>query len=462
MARVVPVIIAGGFGLRLWPLSRVNLPKQFARFAQNDLTLFQKTVARLRKVFPFEKIIITINKIHYMVAMQQLSDIKEFNFFLLLESESRNTFAAILSSCAFCSKNDTLFVAPSDHLIDDEEFIKDAKIAIEFSTANKSIVMFGIKPTEPSTGYGYIESDKKISKDEIYLMNKFHEKPDSETAKQYLLNNNYYWNSGIFIMNIAVFLDNVEKLESKSYGAFLKLESSVKSIGNKEHYFLLPENIMSSISANSIDYLILEKTDKAYVMRANFDWSDLGNWSSLANVLGNEKSRNTVLHECNNCAAINNTNLDIALVGLNDVVIVVENDAVLVASKSNVNNVKDIATKLCNKNKNSAINANREYRPWGYFDIIKQYPNVKIKELTVLPGKALSMQSHSHRAEHWAVSSGIATVYCDGNECILNPGQSIAISGGAVHQLKNDGDIELKIIETQSGDYLGEDDIMRY
>lgn len=462
-----PVILSGGFGTRLWPSSREFLPKQFIRFFLNEKTLFQQTIKRVRNVFPEKNILILINKIHKNIALDQLNEISEENFSLCLEPHGRNTFPALLLAASFFNENKTIFVAASDHLIEGESFESDVKSACKFANDNKKIVVFGINPCSPETGYGYIKPGEKLQ-NEIFSVEKFTEKPSLDIAKKYLENGKYFWNSGMFAIPISLFLNDTQKFENDSYLAFLEMKDDIRELIKKTNIIEPNETIFSKFRKESLDYAIIEKTENIAMIKSNFQWNDLGDWKSIHENSKNKDENQNIISK--NVISINNKNsyimnhgqIKIAAAGLENIIIVAENDSILILNKSHSQDVKKIVDEVKKECTDCLLHPTFENRPWGNFNTLFCRQNTKVKQLIIKPTKKLSLQSHNHRSEHWIVTKGTATVVLNEKQIEVKENESIFIPKNAKHRIENKQKEDLVIIEVQIGNYLGEDDIKRY
>ncbi|ASJ17138.1 mannose-1-phosphate guanylyltransferase/mannose-6-phosphate isomerase [Thermococcus chitonophagus] len=454
------LILAGGKGTRLWPLSREMMPKQFIKFF-NERSLFQKTVERALLFSKPKEIFIVTNKEYRFRVFDDLDElgvkVPEEN--VLLEPIGKNTLPAIYWGLKVIDENygdSVVAVLPSDHAIEvNDNYIEAFKKAEKL--AEKYLVTFGIKPTKPHTGYGYIKPGEKIEVEGKflgYLVDEFKEKPDFETAKRYV-ESGYYWNSGMFMFRTSVFMEEAKKHAPEVVRAF----EDGKSI--EEIYELAPEI--------SVDYGVMEKTDKAAVVPLNTYWNDLGSFDAVYEALEKDENGNAVKVRGFKAKYINvdsRNNLILterltATVGVEDLVIIDTGDALLVAKKGETQKVKEVYKKLKEQNDERAVVHRTAYRPWGSYTVLEEGERYKIKRITVLPGKKLSLQMHYHRSEHWVVVRGTAKVRVGDKEFILRPGESTFIPAGVVHRLENPGKVILEVIETQIGEYLEEDDIVR-
>ncbi|ASJ06749.1 mannose-1-phosphate guanylyltransferase/mannose-6-phosphate isomerase [Thermococcus pacificus] len=454
------LILAGGKGTRLWPLSRELMPKQFVRFLDGE-SLFQKTVKRALKFSKPGEIFIVTNRKYKFRVLDDLSElgveVPEEN--LLLEPVGKNTLPAIYWGAKRIEEtfgDSIAAVLPSDHLIDAGEAYERAFRNAE-KLAREHLVTFGIKPTKPHTGYGYIRPGEALREgDDIlgYRVGEFKEKPDLETAKRYV-EEGYYWNSGMFAFNTGVFLDEVKKHAPEVAKAFE--EESIEKA-----YELAPDI--------SIDYGVMEKTDKAAVVPLNTYWNDLGSFDAIYDVLEKDEDGNAVVMKGKKTyhIGVNSKNNLImaerltATVGVEDLIIIDTDDALLVAHRGEGQRVKEVYKRLKERNDERALVHRTAYRPWGSYTVLEEGERYKIKRLTVLPGKKLSLQMHYHRSEHWVVVRGTAKVRVGDEEILLRPGESTFIPAGVIHRLENPGKVVLEVIETQIGEYLGEDDIVRF
>lgn len=450
------LILAGGKGTRLWPLSRELMPKQFIRMF-DEYSLFQKTVQRALAFSKPDEIFVVTND---MYRFRVLDDLRELGLELpenniLLEPRGKNTLPAIFWGIKRIKEafgDSVVAVLPSDHLIDaNENYVKAFRNAEKL--ARDYLVTFGIKPTRPHTGYGYIKPGEKLEGG--YLVAEFKEKPDLETAKRYV-ENGYYWNSGMFMFNTGVFTEEVKRHAPGVYEAFEKAESVEKA------YELVPEV--------SVDYGVMEKTDRAAVVPLNVYWNDLGSFDAIYEVMEKDESGNAVkvggrkgyhigVNSRNNLVM---TSRLTATVGVEDLIIIDTDDALLVAHRGEGQRVKEVYKRLKEMNDERVMVHRTAYRPWGSYTVLEEGDRYKIKRLTVLPGKKLSLQMHYHRSEHWVVVRGTAKVRVGEKEILLRPGESTFIPAGVVHRLENPGKVVLEVIETQIGEYLDEDDIVRF
>lgn len=459
---ILPVIMAGGTGSRLWPLSRDLMPKQFLKL-DGQLTMLQATVKRLAGVNALPPLVIC-NEEHRFIAAEQLRQIKQLDHNIILEPVGRNTAPAIaLAAMAAVKKGQDplLLVLAADHVIANTLAFEQAVAKAQQLATQDKLVTFGIVPTHAETGYGYICRGETVG--DAFAVKRFVEKPDAATAQQYIASGNYYWNSGMFMFKASRYLAELKQHRLDIYTAceqaMLEVNPDLDFIRvNKDAFFACPDD--------SIDYAVMEKTNKAVVVPLNAGWSDVGSWSSLWDVSVKDENNNVLKGDVLSVASKNNyvfaeTGL-VATVGLENVVVVQTKDAVLVAAKDKVQDVKAIVQQLKGAGRTEHKIHREVYRPWGKYDSIDNGERYQVKRITVKPGEKLSIQMHHHRAEHWIVVSGTANVTVDGKDTLLSENQSIYIPLGAVHALENPGKIPLELIEVQSGSYLGEDDIVRF
>jgi mannose-1-phosphate guanylyltransferase len=457
-----PVILAGGTGSRLWPKSRAALPKQFLALT-SEKTMIQETVQRLNGLDALPPSIIC-NEEHRFLVAEQMRQINIDNSDILLEPVGRNTAPAIALAALHATANGedpTLLVLAADHLIQDsatfQQQIKQAQTLAE----QGKLVTFGIVPTQPHTGYGYIKAGAAIGNG--FEVNQFVEKPNMETATQYVSSGEYFWNSGMFMFKASVFL---KALELHAPEMFAVCTKAISQTEKDLDFIRVSEEIFATCPSDSIDYAVMEKTSDAAMVTLDAGWSDVGSWSSLWETgkkddSGNVSIGDTLLESTTN-SYVNAEDCLVSVIGLDDVVVVQTKDAVMVANKKNSEQIKAVVNHL-KKNKRPEFEFHREvFRPWGSYDSIDEGGRFKVKRITVKPGEKLSVQMHHHRAEHWVVVSGTANVTVNDDTTMLTENESIYIPIGAVHALENPGKIPLELIEVQSGAYLGEDDIVRF
>lgn len=459
---ILPVIMAGGTGSRLWPLSRDLMPKQFLKL-DGDTTMLQATVQRLQGLDALPPLVIC-NEEHRFIAAEQMRQINQLDHNIILEPAGRNTAPAIALAAMTAVKkgqDPLLLVLAADHIISDSsEFRKVVAQASQFAAAD-NLVTFGIVATGPETGYGYIK--RGTEKSGAYSVQQFVEKPDLATAKSYVSSGEYYWNSGMFIFKASVYLAELRQHRPDIYAA---CEQAMAEVDPDLDFIRVNKEAFLACPDDSVDYAVMERTTKAVVVPLNAGWSDVGSWSSLWDVTVKDENNNVHKGDVLSVASKHNyvfaeTGL-VATVGLENIIVVQTKDAVLVAAKDKVQDVKSIVQQLKGAGRTEHRIHREVYRPWGKYDSIDNGARYQVKRITVKPGEKLSIQMHHHRAEHWIVVSGTANVTVDGKDTLMSENQSIYIPLGAIHALENPGKIPLELIEVQSGSYLGEDDIVRF
>ena len=452
------IILAGGSGSRLWPLSRELYPKQLLNL-NSDKSLLQSTFERLEGFMPKDNIVSITNTKHTSNVRMQLSELSS-KVNLLSEPVSKNTAPAIALAVKFImqksNSDPVIIVVPSDHLIENQDkFLSTVKKGEKLAEAGY-IVTFGIKPDYPETGYGYINTSDELQYG--FKVKEFVEKPDLETAKQYLKAGTYYWNSGIFMFKASTLIQEVEKLAPE----IANISNEIDFTKSDEIPFIKFDK-MPNIS---IDYAVMEKSDKIALVKLESDWNDLGSWQSIYDVSQKDKNGNVfvghVLDKDSKNSFVYSSSKLVATIGLEDTVIVETEDAILACKKDKTQDVKYIYNTLKEQNDNTHLVHKTVYRPWGFYTVIAQGKGFITKIIHVNPGQKLSLQSHNHRSEHWVVLSGIALVKLDGKDYTLSPGHSVDIPVKAIHSLQNPYDEDLEIIEVQKGEILLEEDIIRY
>lgn len=448
---MVNIVLCGGNGTRLWPISRTLMPKQFVKLFDNK-SLFQLTIERNSQYCTSQ--LIVSNTEQYFLALDQLTEIKKNNNHYLLEPIGRNTAPAIALACLHLKPEELVLITPSDHLIKNEaQYFKVLETAKSLAQKD-NLVTFGITPTFPETGFGYIEADAQEVK-------AFHEKPNLTTAQHYLEAGNYYWNSGMFMFKAGIFLDELKKYSPEIYESSLHAYNNA----NQDEITRIKHEDMQAIPEDSIDYAVMEKSQKVKVVPSDIAWSDLGSFDALYEELPKDQAGNTL--NPNHIAIDSANNLiygnerKIATVDMQDCIIVDTGDALLVSKKGSSQKVKQIVQNI--KKGGSQLHHIHltGHRPWGTYTVLEDEPGYKIKRIEVQPGKRLSLQKHYHRNEHWIVVSGTATVTVAGETRLVRPNESTYIKMGEVHRLANEGKIPVVLIEAQVGEYTGEDDIVR-
>lgn len=455
---ICAVVMAGGSGTRLWPISRSTHPKQFLALDGN-LTMLQETMTRLEDINVASSVVIC-NEEHRFFVAEQLREIDKLGS-IILEPAGRNTAPAIALAAMTSEDDPVLLVLAADHVIKDTPaFTKAVSDALPLAESGK-LVTFGIVPGEAHTGYGYIKrGDNKGSGFEV---EEFVEKPSADTAEGYVISGQYYWNSGMFMFKASRYLEELKKFRPDIFSA---CESSVASTVSDLDFLRVDSDSFKCCPSDSVDYAVMENTDDAMVVPLDAGWSDIGSWSSLWSISdkdadGNVAQGDVMLHNSTN-SYVYGTDQLVTAVGVDSLVVVATKDVVMVADKNKVQDVKLVTQKLKDLSR-SEWELNREvYRPWGKYDSIDNGERYQVKRITVKPGAKLSVQMHHHRAEHWIVVSGTAKVTKGDDTFLLSENQSTYIPVGVIHALENPGKFDLELIEVQSGSYLGEDDIVRF
>ncbi|MEN5287411.1 mannose-1-phosphate guanylyltransferase/mannose-6-phosphate isomerase [Stenotrophomonas lactitubi] len=460
MSNIQPVILSGGSGTRLWPLSREAYPKQFLPLA-GELTMLQATWQRVAPIASRGPLVVA-NEEHRFVAAEQLQQVGAEAAAIILEPVGRNTAPAIAVAALEATRDGAdalLLVLPSDHVITDEAAFRTAVQAASIAAEADKLVTFGIVPTGPETGYGYI---KAADGHGVRAVERFVEKPDLDTATGYVTSGQYYWNSGMFLFKASRYLQELERLQPAMLSA---CRDAWQSARRDADFTRLDKDAFTAVPSDSIDYAVMEKTADAVVVPLDAGWNDVGSWTALRDVSqqdgdGNAHQGDVIAIDCRNTYAYGERL--VAMVGLDDVIVVETDDAVLVGKADRMQEVKTVVAKLKADGRSEATWHRKVYRPWGAYDSIDNGERFQVKRITVKPGGTLSLQMHHHRAEHWIVVSGTAEVTRGDEVILLSENQSTYIPLGVTHRLRNPGKLPLELIEVQSGSYLGEDDIVRF
>ena len=460
-----PVILVGGSGTRLWPLSRRSMPKQFLPLASQH-SLLQDTLARLNGIEEVAPPIFLCNQEHRFLVAEQVLEVGVTPDALMLEPTARNTAPAIAAAAHYLvqkTPDALMLVLPSDHVISDVAAFHECVQRAEKVARDGFLVTFGIVPHRAETGYGYIQRGQVLPDDEnAFQVSRFVEKPDEATAQRYLASGDYSWNSGMFLFRAQVFLDELEKFHPEIVSSTrLAVEGAYSDLD----FYRLEESAFQASSSLSIDVAVMEKTDKAVVIPSDIGWSDLGSWSALWEMQpkdeqGNASRGEVFLSDARNCYVHAERRL-VAVVGVDDLVVVETADALLVTHREHSQDVKKIVEWLNSEGRTEHETHRKVYRPWGSYEGIENGERFQVKRLIVKPGAKTSMQMHHHRSEHWVVVSGTAAVTVEDKRTIVTENESIYVPCGVMHRIHNPGKIPLHFIEVQSGAYLGEDDIVR-
>jgi mannose-1-phosphate guanylyltransferase/mannose-6-phosphate isomerase len=462
--KIIPVILSGGSGTRLWPLSRKQYPKQYLPLA-GDNTMLQETILRLSGLDNLVDPIIVCNADHRFLVAEQCQQIGIKSPIILLEPVGRSTAPAIAAAALQSLKDSDdaiLLVLSADHVIQDVEVFHQAINIASSQAQDGKLATFGIVPTDANTGYGYIKSSEE-NIDGAYKVEEFVEKPDLETAEKYLEQGNYLWNSGMFMFQVRTF---IEELTTRAPNIVTSVNNAVNNAVQDLDFIRLDKQAFESSPSDSIDYALMEKTDNVVVVPLDAQWNDIGAWSALHDIgtkdaNGNVITGDVIAQDTTN-TYINANHHIVATIGVDGLIIVDTPDATFIATQDKAQEVKSIVESLQAKGRDEGVMHRKVFRPWGWYDSIESGKHFQVKRLHVNPGAKLSLQMHHKRAEHWVVVSGTATVINGEDVLILTEGNSTYIPIGATHGLENKTNEQLEIIEVQSGTYLGEDDIVRF
>lgn len=457
MTHLIPVILSGGAGTRLWPLSRELMPKQLLRLT-GERTLLQETALRIGN-----SPVVVCNHEHRFIVAEQLREVGLDPRAVVIEPVGRNTAPAAAVAALMLAESDPdalMLLMPSDHLIaDSEAFRRAVQVATPLAEAGY-MVTFGIQPTGPNTGYGYIKAGETLGGG--FKVERFVEKPDLATAESYVASGDYTWNSGIFLLPVKLFLS---ELDIHAPGMAEGCRSALAKGRTDLFFFRLDDETFAGLKGQSIDYAVMEHSDKVAVVPVDMGWSDIGSYSALWQESPRDASGNAIMGDVlaidtTNCYLRSQDHL-VATIGLHDLVVIATDDAVLVADKSRDQEIKAVVEALKREGRSEATQGSRGWRPWGWFQTIEQGDRFKVKHIHVDPGAKLSLQKHWHRSEHWVVVKGTAMVTCGETSFVLRENESTFIPAGTPHRLENPGKMPLRLIEVQSGEYVGEDDIVR-
>jgi mannose-1-phosphate guanylyltransferase/mannose-1-phosphate guanylyltransferase/mannose-6-phosphate isomerase len=458
-----PVILSGGSGSRLWPLSRSLYPKQLLPLL-SERTMIQETVLRAGPAH-FARPVIICNEAHRFIVAEQMQEIGVTPLRLVLEPIGRNTAPAIAAAALILVKTDPeaiMAVLPSDHVITDQAGFLEALGQAGVAAAAGHLVTFGMKPTAPETGYGYIQRGAPLTEGS-FKVERFIEKPDLERARAMTAQAEFLWNSGMFVFKAAVFLDEIKRLCPDILAA---VSASIDKAAQDIDFLRLDAASFAQSPSASIDYAVMEHTARAAVVPSDFGWSDVGSWSALWEVAdksqaGTVEVGDVISVDCRD-SYLRGDGVLVAGVGLRNIIVVATEDAVLAAERGHVQEVKKIVESLREKKRSEGDLHRKVYRPWGFYQSIDSGTRFQVKQIVVKPGAKLSLQMHHHRAEHWVVVEGTAMITRDGESFLLRENESTYIPVGTKHRLENPGKVPLKLIEVRSGTYLSEDDIIRF
>lgn len=466
--KLFPVLLCGGSGTRLWPMSRAALPKQFLPLL-GEQTMLQETVNRLVGLTGMDSVIAVANESHRFLVAEQLASAKGSanlaKTTILLEPVARNTAPAIAAAAFEVLAKDPdglMLVLPADHAIQNPMAFRQAIDAAIPAAANEKIVTFGVVPLGPETGYGYIQAGAAMGQEGLHLVKAFREKPTPVAAQAMLDAGGHYWNAGIFLFSAKTILESIQKFEPEMYRA---VERAVKSAKRDSDFVRLDVEAFAAAPSNSIDYAVMERSSDVVVCPVDCGWNDVGSWGSLADLkekdgAGNSTSAGTVVVNSSNNLVMSSR--QVAVLGVDDLIIVDTDDALLVAHREQAQEIKQVVEQLKARGSATLEVGSKVLRPWGAYESVDESTRFQVKRITVKPGAALSLQMHHHRAEHWIVVTGTARITKGDEVFVLYENQSTYIPIGIKHRLENPGKIPLELIEVQSGSYLGEDDIVRF
>ncbi len=463
---MVPVILAGGSGTRLWPLSRQLYPKQLIRLIDHN-SMLQNTFLRIADFDGVHGPVVVCNEAHRFMTAEQMRKTGTETGAIILEPQGRNTAPAIAAAATIVRQqydDPIMLVLPADHIIDRVSRFHEAVQKGRRFAQEGGLVLFGVVPRSPETGYGYIKKGAPLAGEaDVFAIDRFVEKPGHENAEKYMRSGQYCWNSGMFMFKSSVILDQLAFYDEQMVACCTK---SVENGRQDLDFFRLESDSFRKAAAESIDYKVMEKTDKGVMVSCDIGWDDLGSFEALWQTGEKDGNRNVIRGDVLTSDVTNSyihaSDRLVAAVGVEDHIIVETKDAVLVTARGKVQEVKNIVEKLNSRDRYESVSHPKVYRPWGSYETIDAEERFKVKRITVKPGAKLSLQKHFHRAEHWTVVSGAALITKDGKQFLLKEDESAYIPVGLKHRLENPGKIPLELIEVQSGSYLGEDDIVRF
>ena len=461
---IIPIILAGGSGTRLWPLSRTHYPKQLLKLF-GDVTMLQQTLLRLKGIPDLAAPIVVCNEEHRFMVAEQLHEIGEKNASILLEPVARNTAPALAIAAihaASLAEDPILLVLSADHMIRDVDVFQQAVNNAVIAAEKNHLATFGVQPTRPETGYGYIKTKKSDADASFSSVEKFVEKPNLETAQSYLDEGCYFWNSGMFVFKTSVFLN---ELQLQSLDLVTAVEAAREHSTQDLDFIRIDKNTFAQAPNISIDYALMEKSKNVVCVSLDAGWSDVGDWKSFSDLNDKDASGNSFIGDSIDLGSTNTLVFSrdklVATLGVDNLMIINTPDAILVADKNQAQQVKSIITQIEKQKRKEHLQHREIYRPWGCYDAIDDGDRYQVNLIRVKPGGSLSLQIHHHRAEHWIVVKGTALVQKGNEEYLLSENESTYIPVGIAHRLSNPGKIPLEIVEVQSGSYLEEDDVVR-
>lgn len=462
MLKIIPVILAGGTGTRLWPLSRESYPKQLLTFT-GGYSLLQHTILRIANYPGLAEFLVVCREQHRFLVEAQIEELNlNLDYKLLLEPIGKNTAPAVAVAANYALQHDpkaNLLILAADHYMENDQHFLQLILNAGNYAQQDYLITFGVHPAKAETGYGYIKLGRKLETD-LYTIEKFVEKPDYKTAQKYVESKDYYWNSGIFLFSAQAYLNELHTHHADIYNA---IKQCAVTFINDGHFIRVDKELFENCPAESLDYAVMEKSTKGLMIKLEVVWNDLGSWASLYDIVPKDAQQNAVIgdviiDDCSGCYIHSDSRL-IAAVGLHNQVIVETDDAVLVLPRIRTQEVKDILEQLKQHKRTESRAHNRIYRPWGYYDTLSEGSDFIIRELHIKPEKSLSQHLHKFRSENWLVLAGIATIRKDDMMITLQAQESCMISPQTKHQICNETNQELRILEVQSGSYLGEDDV---
>ncbi|MBA8666305.1 mannose-1-phosphate guanylyltransferase/mannose-6-phosphate isomerase [Holosporaceae bacterium 'Namur'] len=466
--KIYPIILCGGVGTRLWPLSRTSYPKQFLNLF-NDRSLLQEAALRVNNSEVFSSCIFLGNIDYKFLIKNQIDRINIKDYKLILEPYSKNTAPAVTLAALQLMESDpeaVMLIMPSDHYIGNNSAYLQAIKKAYCHALNGKIITFGVVPNCAHTGYGYIRRGKPVAEenDNIFYIEKFIEKPSEDKVKEYITSGKYSWNSGMFMVKAKTYLKELSKYRLDIYNACINTLRHSKVIGNE---VILDAESFVDCPAESIDYAVMENTKLGWVVKTDIDWSDIGSWENVWDINSKDESGNVckgeaIIKECRDSYFFTQDKKLITALGLKDIIAIQTGNATLVLPKSRAQEVKKLVSQIGTDNRETVAYDTKVPKPWGSYEVYADKPNFKIKKIIITPGNKISLQSHDHRAEHWIVIKGIATVTRGKEKFDLKENESTFIPPKEVHRLENKQDMDLHIIEVQTGSYFGEDDIVRY